>query len=163
VQTLKPIPTSLARESFFAVSAMRFTGNNGKSRFGRYQMLPAADNEYLTADEAARQPPNFLMDELTQQIKKGPVEFRIVVQLASEGDEVNDATVVWPEARERVEFGTVTLTERVNELDPEIRKIIFDPRPGVDGIEASSDPLFEVRAALYLMSGRRRRAATKSV
>ena len=100
------------------------------------------------------------MDELTDRLKRGPVSYRIVVQLAAPGDEVNDATVHWPDSREQVEFGTVTLTERVNELDPELRKIIFDPRPRVDGIEASDDPLFEVRAALYLLSGRRRRAAT---
>jgi catalase len=59
-----------------------------------------------------------------------------------------------------MEFGTITLAKRVNELEPELRKIIFDPRPQVDGIEASADPLFEVRAALYLLSGRRRRAAS---
>jgi hypothetical protein len=35
----------------------------------------------------------------------------------------------------------------------------FDPIPRVDGIEASADPLFEPRANIYLMSGRRRRAA----
>jgi len=32
-----------------------------------------------------------------------------------------------------------------------------DPIPRVDGIEASADPLFEPRANIYLMSGRRRR------
>jgi len=36
---------------------------------------------------------------------------------------------------------------------------VFDPIPRVDGIEASADPLFEPRANIYLMSGRRRRAA----
>jgi catalase len=29
----------------------------------------------------------------------------------------------------------------------------------VDGIEPSADPLLELRAAVYLLSGRRRRAA----
>ena len=76
------------------------------------------------------------MDELTDRLKRGPVSYRIVVQLAAPGDEVNDATVHWPDSREQLEFGTVTLTERVNELDPEMRKIIFDPRPRIDGIEA---------------------------
>jgi catalase len=61
--------------------------------------------------------------------------------------------------RPEIDFGTVTLTKRVNELDPEKRKIIFDPIPRVDGIEPSADPLFDVRAALYLLSGRRRRQA----
>jgi catalase len=32
----------------------------------------------------------------------------------------------------------------------------------VDGIEASDDPLFELRAAVYLISGRRRRAAAET-
>ena len=35
VQAPKPIPTSFARESFFAVSAFKFTGADGTSRFGR--------------------------------------------------------------------------------------------------------------------------------
>jgi catalase len=41
----------------------------------------------------------------------------------------------------------------------EQKKIIFDPIPRVDGIEPSDDPLLELRAAIYLISGRRRRAA----
>jgi catalase len=41
----------------------------------------------------------------------------------------------------------------------EQQQIIFDPIPRVDGIEASADPLFESRANIYLVSGRRRRAA----
>jgi catalase len=39
------------------------------------------------------------------------------------------------------------------------RQIIFDPIPRVDGIEPSADPLFEPRANVYLLSGRRRRSA----
>ena len=41
----------------------------------------------------------------------------------------------------------------------EQKQIIFDPIPRVDGIEPSADPLLELRAAIYLMSGRRRRSA----
>ena len=37
--------------------------------------------------------------------------------------------------------------------------IIFDPIPRVDGIEPSEDPLLNTRADVYLLSGRRRRAA----
>ena len=42
---------------------------------------------------------------------------------------------------------------------PERRKIIFDPVPSVEGIDPSGDPLTQVRADLYLLSGRWRRAA----
>ncbi|HEY2413469.1 MAG TPA: catalase family peroxidase [Pirellulaceae bacterium] len=160
VQMPKPIPTSFARESFFAVSAFQFTSTAGTSRFGRYRIRPAAGNEYLSVEDAAKKSPNFLIDDITNHLKTGPISYRIFVQLAGPGDEVNDATAVWPDDREEIEFGTVTLTERVNELAPDMRKIIFDPRPGVDGIAPSADPLFDIRAALYLVSGRRRRAAT---
>jgi catalase len=159
VQMPKPIPTSFARESFFGVSAFHFTAADGEGRFGRYRIRPVAGSAYLSAEEAAKKSPNFLMEELTDRLKSGPVAYRIAVQLAGPGDELNDATAVWPSTRDELEFGTVTLTERVDEFAADMRKIIFDPRPGVDGIAASDDPLFEVRAALYLLSGRRRRAA----
>jgi len=42
---------------------------------------------------------------------------------------------------------------------PAQKQIIFDPIPRVEGIDPSEDPLLELRAAIYLLSGRRRRAA----
>ena len=42
--------------------------------------------------------------------------FRVLVQIAEDGDDVTNATVIWPETRRLVEFGTVTLNERVDEL-----------------------------------------------
>ncbi len=46
----------------------------------------------LSADEAAKKPPNFLIDDLGERLASGPARFRIVVQLAGEGDKVDDAT-----------------------------------------------------------------------
>jgi catalase len=159
VQIPKPIPTSFAKESFFAVSAVKFTNAGGISRCGRYRVLPVAGNEYLSEAEAAARSPNFLFDELEERVAKQPVGFRVVVQLAEDGDTVDDATVRWPEARPRLAFGEIALHEIVPNNAGEQRRIIFDPIPRVDGIEASADPLFEARANIYLMSGRRRRAA----
>jgi catalase len=158
VEALKPIPSSFARESFFAVTAFRFTNQKGEDCYGRFRIRPRAGNDYLTTSEAAGKSANFLFDELTQRLAQGPVELGVFVQLAEDGDEVADATVVWPDSRPEVEFGTLTLTARVNDADPEMRKIIFDPIPRVDGIAPSLDPLIEVRSAIYLLSGRRRRA-----
>jgi catalase len=39
------------------------------------------------------------------------------------------------------------------------KHVIFDPIPRLPGIEPSDDPLLELRAAVYLSSGRRRREA----
>jgi catalase len=161
VMAPKPIPTSFATESFYAVSAFRFTNLEGFSRFGRFRIHPDAGNEYLDETAAATKSANFLFDEIGERIAHGPVKFRISVQLAEDGDPVDDATARWPEERPQLEFGTVSLTELVPDDDQEKRRIIFDPIPRVDGLDPSSDPLFEIRAAIYLLSGRRRRAASQ--
>jgi catalase len=161
VQAPKPIPASFAGESFFAVSAFKFTNPEGVSRYGRYRILPVAGNEYLDEAGAAAQRPNFLIDEVKERVAKGPVRLRIVVQLAKDGDAVDDATVRWPEDRPQLAFGEIGLTGITPNNAGEQQQIIFDPIPRVDGIEASADPLFEPRANIYLMSGRRRRAAEK--
>ena len=161
VQAPKPIPTSFANESFFAVSAFKFTNADGVSRFGRYRILPVAGNEYLDDAAAAAKSPNFLFDELKDRVSNGPVKYRIVVQLAEERDTVDDATVRWPEDRAQLTLGEISLTAIAPDNSTEQQRIIFDPIPRLDGIEASADPLFEPRANIYLMSGRRRRVAGK--
>ena len=75
---------------------------------------------------------------------------------------MDNATIHWPEDRTQLELGTVTLDHRVADDAQEQKHIIFDPIPRVDGIEPSADPLLELRAAIYLISGRRRRAAPES-
>jgi catalase len=61
-----------------------------------------------------------------------------------------------------LELGRLAFTELVPDNAHEQKQMIFDPIPRVDGIDASDDPLLELRAAVYLLSGRRRRAAPES-
>lgn len=159
VQMPKPIPTSFARESYFSVTAYRFIDRVGTVWHVRYRVVPSAGNDYLDPVGAAAQGPDFLMEELTQRLARGPVEMQLWVQIAGDGDVVDDATQAWPDERLQVRLGTVTLTGRVPDEEAEARRIIFDPIPRVEGIEASADPLLEPRADAYLLSGRRRRSA----
>jgi catalase len=158
VQVPKPIPTSFANESFYAVSAFTFTDASGARRHGRYRILPVAGSAYLSAASAAQQTADFLFDEIEARVGREPVRYRIVVQLAEPGDVIDDATMRWPETRALVPFGEITLTAVAHDNASAQRRIIFDPIPRIDGIEATNDPLFEPRANVYLMSGRRRRA-----
>lgn len=162
VQAPKPVPSSFARESYFGITAMGFTNRDGISRYGRYRIVPEAGSDYLDAPTASARSANFLFEELTGRIASGPVKFRILVQLANAGDIVNDSTIHWAEDRPLLELGTMVLTEPVwNDAD-EQKTIIFDPIPRVDGIDPSDDPLLELRAAIYLLSGRRRRASSQA-
>jgi catalase len=159
VQTPKPSPSSFARESYFGVTAMRFIDKDGVSRHGRYRIIPDAGNEYLDDAALKARDTNYLFEELTDRIAKAPISFQILVQVADDTDIVDDATVHWPEGRRLVNFGRMVLTGPVAEDAREQKKIIFDPIPRVEGIDPSDDPLLELRAAIYLLSGRRRRQA----
>jgi len=159
VQAITPLPASFAKEKYFGLTAMKFTNKNGVSKFGRYTMVPEAEVEHLSAEDAAAKGGNYLFDEILERVTKEPVRFKILVQVANDGDVVNDATVHWPEDRKVVELGTLELTKPVADNAQEAKTVIFDPIPRLDGIEPSDDPLLELRAAVYLISGRKRRAA----
>jgi catalase len=158
VQTPKPFPVSFATESYFSATAYKFINREGLETYGRYRIRPESDAAYLDDAAAAKKSANYLFDEIAQRLGKGGIRMRIAVQLAAPGDPVNDSTVHWPKDRRDADFGTFEVSEIVPENDAEQRHIIFDPIPRVDGIEPSDDPLLDVRANLYLMSGRRRRA-----
>ena len=159
VQTPMPPPSSFARESYFGVTAMRFTNKDALSQFGRYRIVPEAGNDHLSDAGVHARSENFLFDELMERVSNGPIAFRIVLQLAGSEDIVDDATVHWPEDRPLAELGRIVLIAPVPDNAAAQKQIIFDPIPRVEGIEPSEDPLLELRAALYLLSGRRRRTA----
>lgn len=157
VKTPKPSPVSFAKEAYFGVTAMRFLDRSGAARFGRYRIQPVAGVEHLDDAAAKAKGPDYLFDELKQRIASGPVRFNVQVQVAAETDVVDDATVHWPEERQLLPFGTVELNKIAEDNAAQQQQLIFDPIPRVDGIEPSADPLLELRAAVYLISGRRRR------
>ena len=159
VQTPKPFPASFATESYFGVTAFQFTNGDGEARFGRYRILPDAGEVYLADAEVAAKGPEYLFEEIHERVASKPISFKIEVQIAKDGDVVDDATIHWPADRTVIELGTLALTATVSEDAKEQQQMIFDPIPRVDGIDPSGDPLLELRAAIYLMSGRRRRTA----
>jgi catalase len=141
---------------------MRFINQDGVSRYGRYRITPEAGNHHLDDAAAKSRDANFLFDELTERIASGPIRFQLLVQAANENDVVDDSTVHWPAERPLINLGGIVLVTPVPETAHEQKKIIFDPIPRVDGIEPSDDPLLELRAAIYLLSGRRRRQAPEA-
>ena len=102
VQTPKPFPSSLARETYFAVTAFAFTNASGQKRFGRYRIIPEAGNDFLTDAQASAIVENYHYEEIAERVAKGPVRFKIVVQIADSDDVVDDATIHWPESRQTI-------------------------------------------------------------
>lgn len=159
IQAPKPAPVSWGTEPYFGVNAFKLTNADGKETFVRYRWVPIAGVHTLSAEAAKEKGQDYLSEELKKRVSSGPVVFKLNAQLAEEGDTTDNATVHWPDSRKVVELGEIKLDKVDDNTIEHQKSIIFDPIPRVDGIDASADPLLDVRAALYLISGKERRSA----
>jgi len=158
--TPKPTPVSFAKEEYFGVNSFKLVDAAGKGTFIRYRIIPDLGVETLNDEQVKGKDVDFLQIELKDRVGSGPVSFKLVAQVA-DGDVTDDATIPWPDSREIVELGSVVIDKALDaeESLKQQKYIIFDPVPRVAGVEPSEDPLLEMRAALYLISGKERRAA----
>jgi catalase len=146
---------SFANSRYNALHAYRFAGPDGRERHVRYTWLPEAGERTIDGREAVRRPVNYLQDEIRERLAREPVRFTLRAQIAAEGDPVDDPTRPWPQGRETVELGTLTLDRTAGgERSP----VVFDPTRLVDGIEPSGDPVLRFRRSAYEVSVGRRTA-----
>lgn len=159
LQDPKPSPDSFATEKFFGVNAFKFL-NKGKITVLRYRIVPVAGEKHLDAEALKEKSDTYLFDELPQRLALSPIEFKLLAQIAEEGDVTDNATELWPEERTLIELGTIKIEKMMDDEESLTRQrsVIFDPIPRVSGLEPSEDPLLEVRANIYLISGKQRRA-----
>lgn len=163
VQAPKPSPISFATEKYWGVNAFWLVSSEGKRTAVRYRIEPEAGVQTLSEEEVKGRSGTYLFDEIVEKVGDGSggVGFKLLAQVAEEGDGTDDATKHWPEEREVVELGRVVLEKVLGEEESRVaeKRVIFDPIPRVEGMEASDDPLLDVRAAVYLISGKGRREA----
>ena len=152
VSTPRPPPVSFATLAFYGVNAFKFTNAAGVSHYARYQIIPMAGEHALSDADAKKAAPNYLMDELPKRIAQGPVKFRLLVQVANEGDPLNDGTAVWPDDRKLITLGTISLTSTVKDQVTAQKGIMFSPLNLQSGIEPSADPVLLARPPAYGVS-----------
>ncbi|RSL95704.1 hypothetical protein CDV31_013762 [Fusarium ambrosium] len=157
-QEHRPVPKSFAHNTFHSINAFKMINSEGKSTFIRYRWVPLAGEQSLTEEELKGKSPNFLFEELPGILSEGPIAFTLVAQVAEEGDITDDCTKVWPEDRPLTELGTLKIARvmEANEADICEKAVSFSPIPGVEGIEASADPILAARSAVYSRSSKSR-------
>jgi catalase len=159
VMAPKPPVKSFGTQNFFMLNAFKFIAPDGKETFVRYRVIPDDGVQTLEQSEAEAKGPNYLFEELKEMVKNRPIGFKLLVQIAEDGDTTDNITVEWPDERKLVELGSLKIESVLEDSLSQQKHDIFDPIPRVDGIEPSTDPILEFRAGLYLISGRERRGA----
>jgi catalase len=149
---LKP-PASYATARYYAVHAFKWIDAQGGERYVRYTWLPEASEPPLSPEEARSRGADYLQSDIVERL---PVRFTLELQIAGGGDKVDDPTVVWPGERERVNAGTLELTERETGREQDGDVLVFDPTRVTGGIDLSEDPILKFRAPAYSASVERR-------
>ena len=148
-------PDSFADEEYRGLSAFILVNASGQRQPVRFIMSPEKVVHLEPAD-AAKRPPDFLFNELSERLKAGPVTFHLKAQLAEPGDPTNDATKAWPADRKVVELGTLSIDKIVPDSAEAQKALLFLPGQLAEGIEASDDPLTAIRDSTYAASFSRR-------
>jgi catalase len=150
----KPNPESYATLPYFGVNSFRFTNEDGKATFARYQILPMAGEHYLSEADAKAASATYLSDEIKKRVHEGPITFRLVAQIAGDGDKIADPSIAWPADRKTVTLGTISIAADAGD-DAANQQLVFMPSAVPTGIEPA-DPMIGDRAAAYAVSFARR-------
>jgi catalase len=156
----RPISSSFANDTFNSLDAFFFVDPNGKQIPVRWSMVPGEPFE--AAAEAASPDKNYLFDDVIARVGRQPLEWHLIATVGQPGDPTNDATIAWPDDRERVDLGTLVIDHVEGEDNGRCRDVNFDPLVLPDGIEPSDDPLLSARSAAYSRSFTRRAGETKA-
>jgi catalase len=141
-----PPSSSFINSTFYSINAFRLVDGMGHIQLARWSVKPDAAYDQLPPGVTA---PNALQDELIARLQNGPAHWHLQLQLAQEGDQVNDATVAWPADRPVVDAGVLTLERAAAQVDGPCRDINFDPTILPSGIKVSDDPLLAARSGAY--------------
>ena len=155
VPALRP-PPSYGAIDYYTVHAFRWVAADGSARHTRATWISEQPAARLRPAAAKRLGRDHLRDALRAELDGDGLRWRLQVQIAGEGDDVDDPTSRWPATRERVDTGTLHLTALAPAPEAGGAVVIMDPTRITDGIELTDDPVLHARAAAYSASVERR-------
>ena len=155
-----PPSSGFDNSTFYGLNAFRLTAAGATSVPVRWELISV--QPFVTADaNSDTRDKNFLFDALVASILQHPLQWHLVITVAQPGDPTNDPTIQWPEGREQVDVGTLTLDSVQSEETSPARDINFDPLVLPAGMAPSDDPMLSARSAIYSQSFTRRAGETK--
>jgi catalase len=151
-------PSGFDNSAYYGLNAFRFVNADGAVTYVRWTLAPVQPYE---RGAGSNQDKNFLFDGVIASIHQHPLQWHLIMTLAQPGDPTDNATIPWPEEREQVDVGTLTLDSVESEETSPARDINFDPLILPAGMAPSNDPLLSARSAVYSQSFTRRAGETK--
>jgi catalase len=160
MKIIKQSPPSpgFADSTFNGLNAFEFTNDKGAAVPVRWSAVP---QQKALAVDSTIVPPDYLFNAVIEAVAHGPLKWKLILTVGAPGDPTNDATTPWPDSRQKIDAGTITIDAVQTEAAGNARDINFDPLVLPDGIAPSDDPLPSARSAVYARSFNRRVAEPK--
>ena len=149
-------PASFATLFYYSPHSFRLLDADGNGTWVRYRFRPEAGEHRIPDDDARARGRDYLFEELTERLRGDSIAFDLLLQIAGEGDPIDDPSAVWPDERELVNAGRLVISEQVDDPEGEGRIDVFDPTRVGDGIELCDDPVLHARREAYSVSAYKR-------
>jgi catalase len=155
-----PPSAGFTDSAFHGLNAFYFTNSAGATAPVRWTAVPQQAAAPTVPPASAGK--DYLFNDLIHAVAQRPLAWKLVLTIGQPGDPTNDATKPWPQSRQSIDAGTLTITAVQTEEAGNARDINFDPTVLPDGITVSDDPLLAARSAVYARSFTRRAEEPKS-
>jgi catalase len=151
-----PPPASWLTIAYNGIHAFRWTGPDDAAHWVRTRWVPDGGEETLDDADAQARDPDYLAADLGARLATGPASFTLFARLAAPGDPLDDPTAAWPEDRDAVPVGRLSVEKAIPPAESPSAIRVFDPMRLCDGIEPSDDPILQFRPQVYDLSARGR-------
>ena len=123
----RQVTSGFANSTFNGLNAFHFVDAAGASAPVRWSVVPVQSVAANAAEQLEAGDENYLFDDLIAQIAQHPRKWRLIVTFGQAGDPTNDATQAWPEGRQQVDAGTVTIDRASSEDSGRCTAVNYDP------------------------------------
>ena len=154
-------PSGFDNSPYFGLNAFLLTDASGKVTPVRWWL--EASQPFVAANAVAGSESDkaYLFDGLIASVHQHPLHWHLMIIIGQPGDRTDDPNIMWPEGREQMGVGTLTIDTVESEETSPARDINFDPLVLPVGIGPSDDPFLSARSAVYSQSFTRRAGEKK--
>ena len=145
-------PVSYANSSYWGIHTFKFVGAGDKTTLVRWRFVPQDGEKRLSDEELKSAGANFLEPALISRTQQGPVRWDMMVTIGQAGDPENNPTLAWPDGRQEIKAGTLSLSAAMPQKGGACEPINYDPLVMADGIAPTDDPVLKFRSPAYAVS-----------
>ena len=156
-----PVSSGFEDSTFNGLNAFRFINAQGVATPVRWSMVPVQPFVASSPSPPEKAGTNYLFEALITSVYARPLQWHLIITVGQPADVTRDATLPWPQDRQQIDVGTLTIDHIESEDTSPARDINFDPVVLPDGIAPSDDPLLSARSAAYARSFTRREGEPK--